>query len=615
MHPRVMSNPKTAKHSAMPATVAAKQPPESLAAAAPPPPPSGSHITTVKPGLPAAATTIMRSSCLDLLHYQERKQSSASIHVQQQVLKFGWIQERPKERTLPDEYPLGASGNSSSKTRGQAVISTDSKLPMTASPHVQPITLQVKTDGTHQNPYHSPGVPPPARLMQDGPAGIPSGMIANHQQLKEGQSSNQKQRRRPPLKVEVRMVICSDQQDKVKSEAYRVDQVVGRPDKKDGRVDTRRDVKDSKTAHSDQGSKTKTTHKNGTHRSHSECQRRSEHRKQGEVGRNKGYHPVSANTPPVSVRQQTPNAIPVTTNIISSATIPVAKVYPRQQQTQPPPQQLQHGGNARVITSGVRLPVSTGTDTTSAPTNSFQPMQQSVNRAPILPPTLQNLSTGPGHNNRQHGPPPHTVISTQQPFHHAHNRYNFAQELFGYPMLQPYQYGPLQNSGMRGAQDGHPRYPYVTTSAPLSTVAGHPNATSIRYPLAMMIDPMTMGLATGVQTAADGHTGDGTHVTGSLNQVGPNPTSDSPTAVPNSGASPRPSILRKRASESSAFRRHPISTLNSSHLGRPDSPASKVDVMRQQLTPNASPKPNFKRGLNFNKLEREQFDHFDIWNE
>lgn len=108
-----------------------------------------------------------------------------------------------------------------------------------------------------------------------------------------------------------------------------------------------------------------------------------------------------------------------------------AKVYPRQQQTQPPPQQLQHGGNARVITSGVRLPVSTATDTTSAPTNSFQPMQQSVNRAPILPPTLQNLSTGPGHNNRQHGPPPHTVISTQQPFHHAHNRYNFAQELFG----------------------------------------------------------------------------------------------------------------------------------------------------------------------------------------
>lgn len=47
----------------------------------------------------------------------------------------------------------------------------------------------------------------------------------------------------------------------------------------------------------------------------------------------------------------------------------------------------------------------------------------------------------------------------------------------------------------------------MTTSAPLSTVAGHPNATSIRYPLAMMIDPMTMGLATGVQTAADGKLG------------------------------------------------------------------------------------------------------------
>lgn len=171
---------------------------------------------------------------------------------------LGGSRKGQKRGPYQTSTPLGASGNSSSKTRGQAVISTDSKLPMTASPHVQPITLQVKTDGTHQNPYHSPGVPPPAGLMQDGPAGIPSGMIANHQQLKEGQSSNQKQDGGPPLKVEVRMVICSDQQDKVKSEAYRVDQVVGRPDKKDGRVDTRRDVKDSKTAHSDQGSKTKT---------------------------------------------------------------------------------------------------------------------------------------------------------------------------------------------------------------------------------------------------------------------------------------------------------------------------------------------------------------------
>lgn len=117
-------------------------------------------------------------------------------------------------------------------------------------------------------------------------------------------------------------------------------------------------------------------------------------------------------------------------SITSGIIILAAKVYPRQQQTQPPPQQVQpHGANSRVITNTVRLPSSTAADTTTAPT-SFQPMQPAV-RGSIPLPTLQNLSTVTGQENRQLRPPHHTVISTQQPFHHTHNRLSFPQELFG----------------------------------------------------------------------------------------------------------------------------------------------------------------------------------------
>ncbi|KAJ8030775.1 hypothetical protein HOLleu_27278 [Holothuria leucospilota] len=712
----------------------------------------GSHITAVRPGLPTA--TIMRSTNLaghqplpggeTVLsqvymypqHVQVGQSATGPSHIQAKLLAPSTVMTAGLRLGTPPQgvstsmtdhnrnlgqvisgAPRGTyqavpvtAGSMPPAALGQTVLAADNKSHIPTQ--VQPITLQVKADGSSHATYQSV-VAPSTTLKHDAPAG---GIVTSQQPQQMGQ--NQRQDGNPPLKVEVRMVICSDNTaDKVKNEQFRVEQVMSRPDAKEVRLEMRPELKGGvnqggvtqleqgsgkivKTEVTDSKKSVKDRLVDPKERSNAKENRKTDvtiPKGEREVEVQRVYRPekkmslkteirhdglrpgdppawpggtlqhaattrhsfmqappqktrmtvspsavvpsakphvrahtvnsappattmststaaailVSASAAPASVRQQVPNTIPASNSIVSSASIPVAKVYPRQQQQTLPPQsqQMQHATTTRVMTNSVRLslPSTSGTDTTSAPT-SFQPLQSSV-RGPIPLPTIQTLPSVTGQDNRQHRPQS-TVISTQQPFHHPHGRYNFSGELFGYPtMLQSYPghpYGPIQGTSLRGAQDGHARYPFVTTSASLPTV-GHPHGPPggpVRYGGLMMLDPISMSLSPGVTTASDGHSGESPHGAGTINQVGSNSTSDSPTAVANSGASPRPSILRKRVSESSALRKHPISALNSSHHSRPNSPASKLDSMRQP-TASASPKPNFKRGLNFTKVESD----------
>ncbi|XP_071492721.1 uncharacterized protein [Diadema antillarum] len=312
-------------------------------------------------------------------------------------------------------------------------------------------------------------------------------------------------------------------------------------------------------------------------------------------------HPiVRATIPPTSTATAAPSQ-PIAS---SAGTIPVAKVYPRQQQ----------------ITTAPRIPgpAGLGPEHTAAyiQMHRSSPGVSSSTAASSLPSTLAStfaqaqLATATASSEvKMERPPPGVALSY---FYH-HDQIAYHPHVGMQQFQGRHGFNPIPTTTIRPALDGQHRMPIHAgpslgqNSSMAAAVAAAAHATNIGGApgrpgqLTMMVgtDPRRpIGLqgnaAGGVPSTSLGEgSADGSIPAFSMAQVPPTAMGlatgqATPPSVTNASASPRPSILRKRNNEVAGVRK-PV--MASAVTSRPGSPGIKVEITRIPVTTN-SPKPS-----------------------
>ncbi|XP_030837924.1 histone deacetylase complex subunit SAP130-like isoform X2 [Strongylocentrotus purpuratus] len=318
---------------------------------------------------------------------------------------------------------------------------------------------------------------------------------------------------------------------------------------------------------------------------------------------NTSSHPM-VRAPPPTTSSGTGASQPTATN---SGTIPVAKVYPRQQQqqqTQQPPPQVPTSQRFPMLSDQTAGPAYIQMHRSSPGVTASTPASTHPATISTTVPVPHTTPAG-ATEVKMERPPPHGYALSY--YYHPDLGYQHAVAMQQYPGRHGY------NPIIRPPVDGQHRLPHhpgsslnqnspvaaalaaTTHAANMAGAPGRPGQLTMmvgadhRRPIGLQGNTTPGVPSTSVgEGSAEGSVPSFTMAQVPPGALGLTQGQMPPSSAANPGASPRPSILRKRNNDSASSRK-PV--MASAVMSQPGSPGVKVEITRIPVTSN-SPKPS-----------------------